>query len=72
MHQMEQRDVEFFAPVSSNLPQADNPARRDDPTQSVAESERMPSHRSLSSTVANNSNAIQSTRRSRHPKSHID
>lgn len=39
MHQMEQRDVEFFAPVKSNLPQEDNPARRDDPQQPVAESQ---------------------------------
>ena len=40
MHQMEQRDVEFFAPVKSCLPQEGNPARRDDPTQPVEESER--------------------------------
>lgn len=40
MHQMEQRDVEFFAPVQSNQPQKGNPALRDDPTQPVAESQR--------------------------------
>jgi transposase len=40
MHQMEQRDVEFFAPVQSSQPQQGNPARRDDPTQPVAESQR--------------------------------
>jgi hypothetical protein len=38
MHQMENRDVEFFAPVQSSQPQAGNPALRDDPTQPVAES----------------------------------
>jgi transposase len=40
MHQMENRDVEFFAPVQSSQPQAGNPALRDDPTQPVAESQR--------------------------------
>ena len=40
MHQMEQRDVEFFAPVQSNQPQEGNPALRDDPTRPVVESER--------------------------------
>ena len=39
MDEMEQRDVEFFAPVKSNQPQEGNPARRDDPTQPVAESD---------------------------------
>lgn len=39
MQQMEQRGVEFFAPVQSNQPQADNPACREDPTQSVPESQ---------------------------------
>jgi transposase len=38
MAAMEHRDVEFFAPVKSNQPQAGNPAQRDDPTQPVAES----------------------------------
>jgi transposase len=40
MKQMEQREVEFFAPVQSNQPQDGNPALRNDPTQPVAESER--------------------------------
>ncbi len=40
MHQMEQRDVEFLAPVQSCQPQEGNPALRDDPTQPVAESQR--------------------------------
>ena len=39
MNEMEQRDVEFFAPVQSNQPQEGNPARRDDPTEPVAESD---------------------------------
>ncbi len=39
MDEMEQRDVEFFAPVQSNQPQEGNPARRDDPTQPVAEAD---------------------------------
>jgi len=38
MDEMEQRNVEFFAPVRSNQPAEGNPARRDDPTQPVAES----------------------------------
>jgi transposase len=33
--ELEQRHVELFSPVKSNQPQADNPARRDDPTQPV-------------------------------------
>jgi transposase len=32
---MEQRNVDFYAPVVSNQPQADNPALRDDPRQPV-------------------------------------
>ena len=39
MEEMEQRGVEFFAPVTSNQPQEGNPAKRDDPTQPVPESE---------------------------------
>jgi len=39
MDEMEKRDVEFFAPVRSNQPEEGNPARRDDPTQPVAESD---------------------------------
>jgi transposase len=39
MQQMEERDVEFYAPVESNQPQEGSPARRDDPTQAVPESE---------------------------------
>jgi transposase len=35
MQAMEQRGVEFYAPVTSNQPQAGNPAQRSDPTQSV-------------------------------------
>jgi transposase len=35
---MEQRGIEFFAPVSSSQPQPGNPALRDDPTQPVPES----------------------------------
>jgi transposase len=40
MHQMEERGVEFFAPIQSSQPQEGNPALRDDPTQPVAESQR--------------------------------
>lgn len=40
MHQMEQRNVEFYAPVQSCQAQEGNPARREDPTQPVAESKR--------------------------------
>lgn len=39
MQQMEQLGVEFYAPVESNQPQEGNPAKRDDPTQPVPESE---------------------------------
>ena len=35
---MEDREVEFYAPVASQQPQSGNPARRDDPRQPVAES----------------------------------
>lgn len=38
--QMEERGVEFYAPVELNEPQKGNPARRDDPTQPVPESQR--------------------------------
>jgi len=37
MHEMEQREVEFYAPVESSQPQEGNPALRDDPTQPVPE-----------------------------------
>ncbi len=37
--QMEQRDVEFYAPVESSQPQEGNPAKRDDATQPVPESQ---------------------------------
>jgi transposase len=37
MEEMEQRDVEFYAPVESSQPQEGNPAFRDDPTQPVPE-----------------------------------
>lgn len=37
---MEERGVEFYAPVESAQPQAGNPANRDDPTQPVAEERR--------------------------------
>ncbi|MDA0810246.1 MAG: IS1182 family transposase [Planctomycetota bacterium] len=40
MHQMEQRGVEFLAPVESCIPQPGNPALRDDPTQPVADSQK--------------------------------
>jgi transposase len=40
MHEMEQRGVEFYAPVDSSQPQEDNPAKRDDPTVPVAETDR--------------------------------
>jgi transposase len=40
IEQMETREVEFYAPVKSSQPQEGNPARRDDPTQPVAESQR--------------------------------
>lgn len=39
MHQMEQRGIEFLAPVDSCLPQPGNPALRDDLTQPVADSQ---------------------------------
>ncbi len=39
MQQMEEREVEFYAPVESNQPQSGNPAKRDDPTQAVPETE---------------------------------
>lgn len=35
MQQMEEREVNFYAPASSNQPQEGNPAKRDDPTQPV-------------------------------------
>lgn len=37
MQQMEQRDVEFYAPIESSQPQEGNPALRDDPTEPVPE-----------------------------------
>ncbi|MGB5629734.1 MAG: IS1182 family transposase [Woeseiaceae bacterium] len=40
IEQMEERGVEFYAPAKSSQPQDGNPARRDDPTQPVAESQR--------------------------------
>jgi transposase len=39
MQQMEERGVEFYAPVESNQPSDGNSAKRDDPTQAVPESE---------------------------------
>jgi transposase len=39
MQEMEQRGVEFYAPVVSNQPQEGNPANRPDPTQPVPSSE---------------------------------
>ena len=39
MEAMEQLGVEFYAPAASNQPQEGNPAKRDDPTQPVPESE---------------------------------
>jgi transposase len=36
---MEERGIEFYAPVESNQPQPGNPALRDDPTQPVPDSE---------------------------------
>jgi transposase len=39
MQQMEERGVEFYAPVESNQPQQGSPAKRDDPKQAVPESE---------------------------------
>lgn len=39
MQAMEERGVEFYAPVESNLPREGNPAKRDDPTQPVPEAE---------------------------------
>jgi len=39
MHEMEERGVEFYAPVESSRPQPGNPALREDPTQPVPESE---------------------------------
>lgn len=39
MQEMEEREVEFYAPVESSQPQPGNPALRDDPRQPVPESE---------------------------------
>lgn len=39
MDEMEQREVEFYAPVESSQPEEGSPARRDDPRQAVPESE---------------------------------
>jgi transposase len=39
MYEMEERNVEFYAPVAPTQPQPGNPALRDDPTQPVPESE---------------------------------
>jgi transposase len=39
MEEMERRNVEFYAPVESSEPQEGNPAKRDDPTQPVPESQ---------------------------------
>jgi transposase len=39
MEEMEERGVEFYAPVESSQPQDGNPAKRDDPRQPVPESE---------------------------------
>jgi hypothetical protein len=36
---MQQRNVMFFTPMESSQPQEGNPARRDDPTQPVAEAD---------------------------------
>ena len=36
---MEHREVEFYSPVESSVPEEGNPAKRDDPRQAVAESE---------------------------------
>lgn len=40
MQQMEERGVEFYAPVESNQPQEGNPAKREAPSQPVAEEQR--------------------------------
>ena len=34
---MEEREIDFYSPVKSNVPQEGNPAKRDDPTQPVNE-----------------------------------
>ena len=39
MKEMEERGVEFYAPVESNQPQDGNPAKRDDPHQAIPESQ---------------------------------
>jgi transposase len=39
MDEMEQREVEFYAPVESGQPEEGSPARRDDPGQAVPEAE---------------------------------
>ena len=39
MEEMERQGVEFYAPAVSNQPQEGNPAKRDDPTQPVPQSE---------------------------------
>jgi transposase len=36
---MEEREVEFYTPVESSVPGADNPAKREDPRQPVAEAD---------------------------------
>ena len=37
---MEQRGVDFYTPVTSQVPEEGNPAKRDDPRQPVAEADR--------------------------------
>ena len=39
MQEMEERGVEFYAPAESHKPQEGNPARREDPTEPIPESE---------------------------------
>lgn len=54
MHQMEQRRVEFLAPVESCLLQPGSPALRDDPTQPVANSQKSQLPRNWQGQLAKN------------------
>lgn len=40
IHEMEERNVEFYAPAESSEPQEGNPAKREDPSEPVPEKER--------------------------------
>ncbi len=52
IEEMEKRGIEFYAPVESSQPQANNPALRADPTQPVLETERAKSPRNTQGKLA--------------------